>query len=61
MGSRDSTIRLQIKHRKSKGNVNADLLSRLENFQQCELKHEDPKKKNKVKVFDISVSPSSQT
>jgi len=51
----------QIEHRKGKDNVNADLLSRLESCQQCELKHEDPKKKTKVKVFDISVSPSSPT
>ena len=39
-----------IEHRKGKEHVNADFLSRLDNCEQCKLKHEHPKKKKNVKI-----------
>ena len=45
-----------IEHRKGKDNTNADILSRLDDCEQCCLKHEDPKVKTNVKVFNMNIS-----
>ena len=39
-----------IEHRKGKEHINADFLSRLEECEQCDIKHSDPKKKRNVKI-----------
>ncbi len=44
---------MQVEYRKGKDNINADFVSRLKNCEQCEVKHEDPKKKRNVKILQI--------
>ena len=53
---------MQVEYRKGKENVNADFVSRLKNCEQCEVKHEDPKKKRNVKILqtnDNAINDSS--
>jgi len=39
-----------VEHRQGKEHINADFLSRVEECEQCEIKHVDPKKKRNVKI-----------
>ena len=45
-----------IEHRAGKLHTNADFLSRLQECEQCELKHENPKKKRNVKYLDNNLN-----
>jgi hypothetical protein len=42
----------EIVHRPGKEHTNADALSRLESCEQCELKHDEPKRRRNVKLLD---------
>lgn len=42
----------EIHYRPGKEHINADALSRLPSCEQCELKHEEPKRRRNVKVLD---------
>ena len=44
---------MQIEYRKGKYHQNADALSRLEQCEQCHLKHIGPKKKRNVKILRV--------
>jgi len=51
----------EIQHRSGEKHTNADFFSRpFEACQQCELKHEDPKRKRNVKVYALSENKESE-
>ncbi|CAK9253606.1 unnamed protein product [Sphagnum jensenii] len=50
---------MDVTYRAGKLHTNADVLSRLPNCQQCELKHENPVNRRYVKVLETDISSNS--
>lgn len=55
------TYDFEIKHREGRLHTNADALSRFPPCQQCDILHEDPKKKRNVKVLDTDSQMEKDT
>ena len=47
---------MEVEYRKGKLNINADFVSRLNNCEQWEIKHEDPKMKRNVNILQVTES-----
>ena len=46
---------MEVEFRKGKENINADFVSRLQKCEQCDINHNDPRKKRNVKLLETSV------